>query len=89
MEGEVRCCVDEADAGDEDVDIASVVGADFTHYVAGCEDEGGEREQTSEFEGLVVAVEGSVCFSIALSFLLPWPSWHGGALTGTYMHCQR
>ena len=51
-----RGCVDEADAGDEDVDVAVVVGAYDAHDVAGGEDECCPGKQAGELPGLVMAL---------------------------------
>ena len=51
-----RCSIDQAYAGDKDIDIAVVVSAYLAHDVASSEHESSEWEKSSELPGLVTTL---------------------------------
>lgn len=53
----LRCSIDQAYAGDKDVDIAIVEGAYLAHDVASSEYAGSPWEKSSELPGLVMTLE--------------------------------
>ena len=53
----LRCSIDQAYAGNKNVDIAVVVSTYFTHDVATSEDESGPWKKSSELPGLVTTLE--------------------------------
>ena len=53
----LRCSIDQAYAGDKNVDIAVVVSTYFAHDIASSKDEGRPWKKSSELPGLVTTLE--------------------------------
>ena len=71
----LRCSIDQANAGDEDVDIAVVESTYLAHNVASREHQRSPREESRELPGFVTTFE-------RVSWLLMWLD------RGIYRHCQ-